>query len=137
MAGTSPSIVCIQAFGKADDKVKANGPTYSITVRAADTLKGLAQASRDESTLALTDQPRDGTLGFLEFAEVKATLDESLTDLANENASNVESMFTYLKTLLTRRGYVEEADTTDDGDGTDGETTTDTTTDGTTTTTTN
>jgi len=135
MAGTSPSIVCIQAFGKADDKVKANGPTYSITVRAAETMKGLAQASRDESTLALTAQPRDGTLGFLEFAEVKATLDQRLTDLANENASSVGSMFTYLKTLLTRRGYVEEADTTSDGDGADAETTTDATTDTTTTTT--
>jgi hypothetical protein len=44
-------------------------------------------------------------------------------------------MFTYLKTLLTRRGYVEEADTTSDGDGTDAETTTDATTDTTTTTT--
>lgn len=138
MAGTSPSIVCIHAYGRADDKLKANGPNYSITVRAADTLKGMAQASRDESTLALTDQPRDGTLGFLEFAEVKATLDQSLTDLANEDASSVESMFDYLKKVLTRRGFVEEADTTDDGttdDGTTDGTTTDDTTSTTTTTT--
>ena len=137
MAGTSPSIVCIHAYGKADDKLKANGPNYSITVRAADTLKGMAQASRDESTLALTDQPRDGTLGFLEFAEVKATLDQSLTDLANENASSVESMFDYLKRLLTRRGFFEEADTTDDGTTDDGTSDDETTTDDSTSTTTN
>lgn len=135
MAGTSPSIVCIQAYGKADDKVKANGPTYSITVRAAESLKGLAQASRDESTLALTDQPRDGTLGFLEFAEVKVNLDQDLTDLANEDASSVDSMFDYLKKLLTRRGFVEEADTTGDGTTDDGTTDDGTTTDETTTTT--
>lgn len=133
MAGTAPSIVCIQAYGKADDKVKANGPTYSITVRAAESLKGLAQASRDESTLPVSEQPRDGTLGFLEFAEVKVNIDQRLTDQANENASSVESMFDYLKKVLTRRGYVEEADTTGD-DSTD-DTTTDTTTDTTDTTT--
>ncbi len=105
MAGTTGASLSIQAYGKADDKLKANGPTYSITVKAAKTLHGLAQAAYDESKA--TTQPTDGTLGFVEFAEMKMAVDSKETDKSNENSWTTTTTMDELIKVLEGRGYTK------------------------------
>jgi len=133
MAGTTGATLSAQAYGKADDKLKANNPTASITVRTARTLHGLAQASLDESTA--TTVPADGSLGFVEFAEMKLAIDDEETNYANDKAWSVTTTVDELvKKVKSRKGYAElkltTTTTTTDGSNTS---TTDTTTTTTTT----
>lgn len=122
MTGTTGAAVSMQAYGKADDKLKAEGKDYIITVKAARTMQGLAQAAYDESKASTA--PVDGTLGFVEFSEMKLSLNSRETDRANDQARTVDSTTDNLVDIVEKqRGYVElELTTTSD-------TTTDTDTD--------
>lgn len=53
-------------------------------MKTARTLHGIAQAAYDESTA--TTKPTNGTLGFVEFSEMKLVLDESETSRVNDNS---------------------------------------------------
>lgn len=103
MSGSSGATVSMQAYGKADDKLKAEGEDYTITVRASRTLHGLAQAARDETAATTTDT--DGSTGFVEFAEMKLSLNSRETDRANRDAMTVANKATELETAVSRRGY--------------------------------
>ncbi|MBL9142627.1 MAG: hypothetical protein JNM99_03000 [Verrucomicrobiaceae bacterium] len=142
MNGTSGASLCMHAYGKADDKVKANTPTVSISVKTARTMHGIAQAAYDESTA--TTKPLNGTLGFVEFSEMKLVLDEGETNRVNENSLSVVDAMKTLVVKVTARGYTELKLTTSTTTTTTGSTTgtttgstsTDSTTDSSSTTTT-
>lgn len=138
MNGTSGASLCMHAYGKADDKVKANTPTVSISVKTARTLHGIAQAAYDESTA--TTKPTNGTLGFVEFSEMKLVLDEGETSRVNDNSLSVVDAMKTLVTKVTARGYSElkltTATTTTTTTGNSTSTSTDSTTDSTSSTTT-
>jgi hypothetical protein len=138
MTGSASASLSMNAYGKADDKVKAKTPNVSITVNAARTMHGLAQAALDESTS--TTKATDGTSGFVEFSEMKLAIDDGETSDANDKSLSVADTMKALITKATRRGYSElkltTTTTTTDGSTTNNGTTTNgTTTNGTTTTT--
>lgn len=118
MNGTSGASLCMHAYGKADDKVKANTPTVSISVKTARTMHGIAQAAYDESTA--TTKPLNGTLGFVEFSEMKLVLDEGETNRVNDNSLSVVDAMKTLVTKVTARGYTELKLTTTSTTGSSG-----------------
>lgn len=114
MTGTTGATVSMQAYGKADDKLKAAGKDYVITVKAARTMQGLAQAAYDESKS--TTLPTDGTMGFVEFTEMKLSLNTHETNSANEQARTVDSTMDNLEDIAkNQKGYtaLELTTTTD------------------------
>jgi len=120
LAGGSDAVVGMLAYGKANHTIKINNTLFSLSLHAAESLRGMAQASRDESSP--TKQPKDGTIGFVEFSEMKLNLDERETDRSNDKAESVSTAFTRLETKLKGKGYVDAAGstttTTDPGTGT-------------------
>lgn len=132
MAGSSGASLSVQAYGKADDKLKAKGPNYTLTVKSARTMHGLAQAAFDESKA--TTVPTDGSLGFVEFAETKLVLDQGETDDANERSLTATQKTASLVDAVKKRGYNELTLTSSSGgsgtggDGSTGTPTTPTTT---------
>lgn len=105
MTGSSGASLSMHAYGKSDDKIKASTPTVSISVHGARTLHGLAQAALDESSS--TTKAADGTSGFVEFAEMKLSLNEEETAKANDRSLSVTDAMKVLVTKVSARGYSE------------------------------
>lgn len=113
-AGGAEPLLSMQAFGESNHGISINTEVATIKVKAAKIMRGYAQASQDESGDATLST--DGTVGFVEFSEMKLDLDEDMTNRMNEKfGGDVGRAYTELVAEVQRRGYVERGD---DGTGT-------------------
>ena len=142
--GTASPLVSMQAFGDVSGSITLESPTFTLRVDAAKSLHGLALASLDESllpgatttttgtgTTAVTttipsQKPTDGTLGYIEFAEMKLDLDSGKTEKANKAGLGVsDAVTTEVINVLKLKGYLDASSTsTGTTGGTTGGTTT-------------
>ena len=106
MTGTTSATVSMQAYGKADHKLTIDNSTFTMSVKVANKLRGIAQAALDESSKATTS---DNTNGFVEYSEMKVNIDEGETNKANDKSLSVSTTFTNIKNTLTARGYSDGA----------------------------
>ena len=131
--GGNAAVLSMQAYGESNHSISVETDVATLKVKAAKTMKGFAQASQDESSVSSLST--DGTVGFVEFSEMKLEIDEEMTNRINEDYNaNVSDGFTELENEIKRRGYVARSTgTTTSGTTTSGTTTSGTTTSGTTT----
>lgn len=131
--GGNSAVLSMQAFGESNHTLSVNSELVTIKVKAAKTMRGYAQASEDESSDPLIET--DGTVGFVEFSEMKLEFDDDLTARMNRNfGGDVGRAFEEIVNEVERRGFVERDDGgTGTGTGTSGTSTGGSTTAGSTT----
>lgn len=107
--GGNAAVLSMQAFGESNHGISINTEVATIKVKAAKVMRGYAQASQDESGDSTLST--DGTVGFVEFSEMKLDIDEDMTNRMNEKfGGDVGRAYTELVAEVQRRGYVERDD---------------------------
>ncbi|MCB1225238.1 MAG: hypothetical protein KDK99_05450 [Verrucomicrobiales bacterium] len=98
------------AFAEATRWITLTTPEAITRLKLATRLHGESIAALDEGgTTAL-----DGSTGFLNFSEMRLTLDETLTKQINEAGLTTADAVTRATTRLKRRGYSTPATTSTD-----------------------
>ncbi len=140
--GTSSPLVAMQAFGDVKGSITLESATFTLRVEAAKSLHGLAQASADESLIPATiststggtgtttgtttttanpARPHDGTLGYIEFAEMKLDYDSGKSNKANKAGRTVaDTVTTDIIADLKAKGYTEAVSSSGSGTGNGG-----------------
>jgi hypothetical protein len=103
--GANEPLLSMQSFGKVDSTISAKTENYEIKARAAKVLHGMALASRDESKLPAANQPKDGTLSFIEFSEMNLRLDEELTNRLNKRGGDLAAASREVVRLVEAAGF--------------------------------
>jgi hypothetical protein len=102
---TSDALVAMQAFGEVNQTVSTRTERIELRVRVADKLRGMAMATRDESQLSEQQRARDGTSGFIEFAEMNLDLDRQLTNQQNDSGATVTTATAEIRRRLQLAGF--------------------------------
>jgi hypothetical protein len=102
---TGGALVAMQVYGEVNKSIRAKTERFEILTRAADKLRGMAMASRDESNLSDQQRAKDGTSGFIEFAEMNLDLDEKLTNEQNDREATVSTATAELVRRLRLAGF--------------------------------
>jgi hypothetical protein len=107
--GGNSAVLSMQAFGESNHSLTITTELVTLKVKAAKTMRGYAQASEDESSDPLIQT--DGTVGFVEFSEMKLEFDEDFTQRLNRTqGGDVGRAFEEVVNEVERRGFVERSD---------------------------
>lgn len=100
-------------IGDVDHVVKVNNRVQSLAAKVAKSLNGTMVSADDESTVDTAAV--DGSIGSAGIANVKMSLDETETNIANKDGLTMAQTVEQLKLELERQGFTAD-------DGTDGTT---------------